>query len=219
MDRINLTLCNISREQEIAIKELFHSRGWDYAPQLSDFSDRNGRDATCVLDGSCDLVSSLSVDCDAVSTAPAFGFEADSGRPTAVSGVSVPAVSGAGVDVEGPACQGQSDGFGTQECAVFCSPCVTDVRQQWFWNGQKAHCRHSGIRKRLYRKYWSMMNTRGAWRHPLYLRKRADMMLRDHVDDSVVKVQRDIMPDCVLQLVRNLYPNPHGIPYLGHKWW
>lgn len=216
MDRINLTLCNISREQEIAIKELFRSRGWDYAPQLSDFSDRNGRDATCILDGSCDLVSSLSVDCDALSTAAVFGFEADSDG-TAVSGVSVPAVSEAGVDA---ACQGQSDGFGTQECAsCFCSPCVTDVRQQWLGNGQKAHSRNSGIRKRLYRKYWSMINTRGAWRHPLYLRKKTDTMLRDHVDDSVVKVLRDIMPDCVLQLVRDLYPNPHGIPYLGHKWW
>ena len=41
----------------------------------------------------------------------------------------------------------------------------------------------------------------------------------DGVDESVVEVLREIMPDCVLLLVRELYPNPVGVPHLGHKWW
>jgi len=29
---------------------------------------------------------------------------------------------------------------------------------------------------------------------------------------------KEILPNCILTLVRNLFPNPHGIPYVGHKW-
>ena len=41
----------------------------------------------------------------------------------------------------------------------------------------------------------------------------------DGVDESVVEVLREIMPDYVLSLVQELYSNPVGVPYLGHKWW
>ena len=44
-------------------------------------------------------------------------------------------------------------------------------------------------------------------------------MCRDHVDETVVYVLREIMPECVLKLVRGLYPNLPDTPYLGHKWW
>lgn len=213
MDRINLRLNGLTCDQETAIKELFESHGWDYALQVSYSSDRESSDVTYAADH-LSLVDSSTTEF----ASSAVDSEADSGGPT-VAGVS-DAGSGAGVDVTGSSGQGESDGFGTQECGFcFCSPCVTDARQQWLGHGQKAHKRNSGIRKRLYRKYWCMLNTRGAWRHPLYLRKKSDMMCRDRVDDSVVQVLRDIMPDCVLQLVRDLYPNPHGTPYLGHKWW
>ena len=30
--------------------------------------------------------------------------------------------------------------------------------------------------------------------------------------------KRDVMPDCVLKIVRHWYPNPSGKPYMGHKW-
>ena len=53
-----------------------------------------------------------------------------------------------------------------------------------------------------------------SWRQPAYLHKRSAVMERDSVDESVVKVPREIMPDCVLLLVRELYPNPVGVPYL-----
>ena len=42
---------------------------------------------------------------------------------------------------------------------------------------------------------------RSSWRHPAYLQKKSAVMERDHVDESVVEVLREIMPDCVLSLV------------------
>ena len=37
--------------------------------------------------------------------------------------------------------------------------------------------------------------------------------------ETAVHVLREIIPECVLNLVRGLYPNPPDTPYLGHKWW
>ena len=108
-----------------------------------------------------------------------------------------------------------SRGSGSAECQFcFCVPCVTTSRQSWLEMGQSAHRRNSGIRKKMYRKFWSMLE-----RHPAYLHKKSAVMECDGVDESVVEVLREIMLDCVLSLVRELYPNPVGVPYLGHKWW
>ena len=51
-----------------------------------------------------------------------------------------------------------------QECIFcFCSLCVTCVRQQWLGHGQDVYRKNSRIGKKLYRKFWFMMNMRGAW--------------------------------------------------------
>ena len=50
------------------------------------------------------------------------------------------------------------------------------------------------------------MNMRGAWRRPLYVRKKETAMCRDHIDGTVVHVLREIMPECVLKLVRGSIP-------------
>ena len=61
---------------------------------------------------------------------------------------------------------------------------------------------------------------RSSWRHPAYLQKKSTVTERDRVDESVVEVLREIMPDCVLSLVRDLYPNPVGAPVLDiSQWW
>ena len=52
--------------------------------------------------------------------------------------------------------------------------------------GPDAHKRNSGIRKKLYRKCWSMMNMCGAWQHPLYVHKKETAMCLDHIDGTVV---------------------------------
>ena len=50
-----------------------------------------------------------------------------------------------------------------QECVFcICSACVTCVRQQWLGHGQGVYKINSRIRKKLYRKCWSMMSMRGA---------------------------------------------------------
>ena len=41
---------------------------------------------------------------------------------------------------------------------------------------------------------------------------------QDHADETVVHMLREIMTECVLKLMRGLYPNIPDIPYLGHKW-
>ena len=51
------------------------------------------------------------------------------------------------------------------------------------------------------------------------LHKTLAIMERDCVNETVVEVLKEIMPDYVLSLVRELYPIPVGVPYLGHKWW
>ena len=79
----------------------------------------------------------------------------------------------------------------SEECVLCsCSPCVTSVRQQWLGHGQDAHEKNSGIKKKLYRNFLSMLNTRGAWRLPLYVRKMVIAMCRGHVEETVVHVLR-----------------------------
>ena len=100
----------------------------------------------------------------------------------------------------------------------FCLPCVTSVRQQCLQHGHNAYKRNSRIRKKLYRKFWSMLNTHEAWRHTLCVCKKVIAICRDHVDETIVYVLREIMTARVLKLVRGLYSNLPDTPYLGHKW-
>ena len=62
-----------------------------------------------------------------------------------------------------------------------------------------------------------MLNTRGALQHPLYIHKKVILICRDTVDETVVHVLREIMPECVLKLVRGLYLNLPDTPYFRHK--
>ena len=61
------------------------------------------------------------------------------------------------------------------------------------------------------------MDTKGAWRHAKYLSKKARLLRTD--DLSTVWTIREVMPQCVLDLVRGIYPSPPRQPYMGHKWW
>lgn len=64
-----------------------------------------------------------------------------------------------------------------------------------------------------------MMHYKSAWKKKRYLRKKALMMHRLEVDQTVVVQHREVMPDCVLNLVRGLYPNLPNVPYVGHCFW
>lgn len=109
------------------------------------------------------------------------------------------------------------------ECRFcFCSPCVTTHRQLWLPNQPvRVHVRNSELRKQKYRKFWKIMDTKGAWRHPKYLRKKGRLLGVEDLSTvwTTVGTIREVMPQCILELVRGIYPNPPGQPYMGHKWW
>ena len=100
----------------------------------------------------------------------------------------------------------------------FLSPCVTSYRQSWLGQGAHPHQRNSGLRKKRYKKFWKLMSDFGAWYLTEYQNKKRRVLGRDE-DSSIVWTDREIMPDCVLDLVRGLYPNLPDQPYMGHKWW
>jgi len=62
-----------------------------------------------------------------------------------------------------------------------------------------------------------MMDKRGAWGMPKYLRKKKQLLMTD--DDNQVFTIREIMPQCILDQVRATYPNPIGRPYMDHEWY
>ena len=73
---------------------------------------------------------------------------------------------------------------------------------------------NAGIRRSKYRSYWKCLANLGAWNLPEYLQRKESLMQ----GERAVIHQREVMPVCVLKQVRGLYPNPSGIPYMGHKW-
>ena len=109
--------------------------------------------------------------------------------------------------------------FITTNACPFCfmEPCVTANPQSWLGQGQQPRAGNNSVRKQKYRKFWNLLNNLGAWRNPSYIVKKANA---NQMQNGVtVFTLREIMPECVLKVVRGLYPNPAGVPYLGHKWY
>ena len=103
-----------------------------------------------------------------------------------------------------------------QSC--LCSPCVTTHEQAWLGRGARPDPKNTKSRKIRYKKFWTMLDSRGVWRKTKYLRRKKQLLQNDGLNESVVRIQREVMPDCVLDLVRYRYPNPSDQPYLGHCW-
>ena len=61
-----------------------------------------------------------------------------------------------------------------------------------------------------------MISRRNAWADGRYIAKKTQQLNQNN--EHLVWTSREIMPDCVLTLVRNLFPNPSGRLYMGHKW-
>ena len=165
MDRLTLTLFGLDREQETAIKEIFEVRGWDYVHEISlpflNFVE------TFLARNSFVMQFFATYDTTVVNVEPETERKGDS----CASARNVTA----GVDVNHSGQENEASELdGDRRECVFCfgSPCVTCVRQQWLGHGQDVYKRNSRIRKKLYRKCRSMMNMRGAWRRPLYVRKK-----------------------------------------------
>ena len=68
---------------------------------------------------------------------------------------------------------------------------------------------HSKCHKN-YKRFWKSLKDRGLWQHELYIHRKTSAGL------SEVELQ-ELMPQCVLDDTRKRYPNPPGVPYMGHK--
>lgn len=111
------------------------------------------------------------------------------------------------------------------ECSECLSvPCVTLFPQRWLGPGQTANPRrpelNSGVRKRIYKKYWKVLKDNRVWEDRRYQRRRSLAITQaKEAGHEPVRVEREIMPQCVLDQVRGLYSNPPGISYMNHQWW
>ena len=100
------------------------------------------------------------------------------------------------------------------ECRYcLCQPCASSSQPSWLGTGQQGRDQNAGLRKVRYKKYWTLLDRRGAWRDDRYLREKRRLMRMD----GVVVTRREVMPKCVIDSVRSLYPN-HRNPYVGHRW-
>lgn len=110
---------------------------------------------------------------------------------------------------------------GSAECIhCLCTPCVTTHRQAWLGKGNPPRAGNNLIRKDKYKRFWKMMNDRGAWHDPRYQARKAQALGRGPLEeqDGYLITVREMMPDCILTLVRYLYPNPKNTRYMGHMW-
>ena len=61
----------------------------------------------------------------------------------------------------------------TPECPMcFCRPCITHEKNiQMWWESipQPPHNRNNGVRKKLYKRFWTMLFHRQVWQNPQYL--------------------------------------------------
>ena len=100
-----------------------------------------------------------------------------------------------------------------------CKPCITSERnRQLWWENEDTNPsrRNHDLRKDKYRRFWTMMFHRNVWNDPRYLDAKCVVLQNDPRCRNLVCHRRDIMPKCVLSLVRGWFPNLPGIPYLGH---
>ena len=107
-----------------------------------------------------------------------------------------------------------------RECQFcLCAPCVTEKRQQWMERSNPPRPKNNEIRKEKYKSFWKMILIRGGWDDPRYVQKKDIALgIPENNRRNWLPQQREIMPDCVVALVREKYPNPKNIPYMGHKW-
>ena len=89
------------------------------------------------------------------------------------------------------------------------TPCVTTHSRDHL-GFRAAHVQNHVQRRKDYKSYWSSLKQCGLWKYPVYLQSKLE--LGDHVDATPER-----MPKCVVKDVRSRFPNPPGIPYMGHK--
>lgn len=89
------------------------------------------------------------------------------------------------------------------------APCVTtnNIERR---GSRPPDIRNHSFRHKDYRRYWKFLKDIGLWDMSVYQNTKSAAGLSD---DDV----RELMPVCVLNDVRKRFPNPPGIPYMGHR--
>lgn len=109
---------------------------------------------------------------------------------------------------------------GGEKCNnCFCMPCVTDERNRQLWWLQVpevARWGNNASRKECYKKFWTFLYQRGVWALEEYLQKKSALM--EARGANFIRTKREVMPECVVDLVRRWYPNPGDNLYMGHRW-
>ena len=65
-------------------------------------------------------------------------------------------------------------------------------------------------RKGDYKAFCTILKRRGLWRDLVYLQRKEAL-------GCFIEDVREVMPVCVVEDVRKRWPNPHGVPYCGHR--
>ena len=81
----------------------------------------------------------------------------------------------------------------------------------WLGKGQPAHPENHGVRKLKYKSYWKTVNNLDGWLDLRYTQRKT--AARGAVHDK-----GELMPNCVVNRLRQLYPNPPVMAYYGHMW-
>lgn len=108
------------------------------------------------------------------------------------------------------------------ECPhCLCRPCITNEQNRQMWWESQEHAAHEGnsfLRKEKFKRFWTNLYHRGIWNDPRYLERKRAALRRDRPRKKYVYHRRDLIPKCVLTLVRKWFPNPDVQEYMGHHW-
>ena len=95
-----------------------------------------------------------------------------------------------------------------QHCLM--GPCITVSEVTRIQGSCAPDVTNHSKRHKNDRKFWKSLKDRGLWQHELYLQRKTSAGLSD-------AELRELMPQCVIDDTRKRYPNPLGVPYMGHK--
>ena len=96
---------------------------------------------------------------------------------------------------------------------------MKEIRQLWWeTDNQIEHERNSQLRKEKYKRFWTNLFHRGVWKDPRYLEQKREVLRRDFRRNKYIYHRKDLMPKCVIELVRHWYPNLQDKEYMGHMW-
>jgi len=85
-------------------------------------------------------------------------------------------------------------------------------------NNQIEQERNSQLRKEKYKRFLTNLFHRGVWKYSRYLEQKCEALRRDFRRKTYIYHRRDLMPKCVIELVRHWYPNLQDKEYMGHMW-